>query len=346
MFRVSTLRLLTFKPFAIMETINACVKHPTINSKLKKGKSMSEIISIPDLQEADKLLTELFEEVRKWEGTLAGGTKLTPGATAIENLRQSKVSFGNPRNKLRFLTEEAFKEAGIELAPMYLQQMRCQYDFYCVSVTVNLRPQPGAQFRRLSCQLDFSPKGESEPIVQTLFPKNSYRTVMEWGAGMNLGLDENLAWSVGVDATQETQETQLANLSGNLKVNVGSTNKLKAFITVPDFTYKVGRSEITAIGEGESTCSWNIQGAEMQKMTTAEFATVFKVPQGTKSVKLLGTAWAEVNMNWFTAELRDVFGELEDRFKNLLRQKEKAASQLPRGIGEEWILDLSALQYL
>ncbi|NEO14441.1 MULTISPECIES: hypothetical protein [unclassified Moorena] len=298
---------------------------------------MSKRISPPDLEAANILLRELFEEVNKWESQLAGGIKLPVGATAVQGLRQTEISFGNPRNKLIFLTEEAFKEAGVELTPIFRKQMRGEYDFYSMSLTVNLRPQPGAQFRWLCCELDFSPKGKSEPIVQTIFPQSEWRTVMEWGVGMTLGLNENLNWSVGVDGTQETE---LANLAGHWKANIASKNKLKGFVVVPEFTYEAGRSEITAVGEGGSTCYWYIQDAEMLKKTTVEFATVFKVPQGTDSIKLRGIAWAEANMNWLTANLGDVFRELDDRFKNLLQQKDKAARQLARGISEEWSLDL------
>ncbi len=52
------------------------------------------------LQESDELLSELLEEVQRWEGTLAGGIKLGPGAAAVTNLKDSKVSLGSPKDKL------------------------------------------------------------------------------------------------------------------------------------------------------------------------------------------------------------------------------------------------------
>jgi hypothetical protein len=298
---------------------------------------MTDRIPPPDPQEAEALLANLFEEVKKWEGTLAGGTRLGIGAATIESLKQTRVSFGNPRDRLILLTEETFKDTGVGLISIFRQQMRDQYDFYYVTVPVNLRPEPSVQFRQLCCDFVFGPKGNNEPIIQAIFPKSEWRTVMSWGTSMNLALNENLEWSIGVDASKLAE---IANLPGNLKANVAGENKLKAFIVVPDYAYEVGRFEITAQGEGSSDCYWYIQKPDLQKMTTVQFAIVFKVPKGTESISLHGITWAEPDMNWLTADIRDVFEALPGKFKSLLRDKETAARKIPPAAREKWTLNL------
>ncbi|WP_293134995.1 hypothetical protein [Microcoleus sp. bin38.metabat.b11b12b14.051] len=299
---------------------------------------MSDNLSLPNIQEADTLLSDLFQEVQKWEGTLAGGKKLGTGAAAIESLLKSQVSFGNPQDRLTLLTEETFKGSGTELIGIYKQQMQTQYDFYYMTLTVNLRPQPGAQFTRLTCQLDFHPKGSNEPIIQNIFPNQQWRTVMNFGVGMDIGLNGNLEWSAGVDSTWLGELTNL--LPGELKTNAANKNELKAFMVMPEYKYELSHAEITAVGDGSSTCYWRIQDEEIQKVGTAKFAVVFKVPKGTESINLRGIAWAEPNMKWLTADVRDVFSELSDRFKNLLRRKDEAAIHLARIANEEWSLIL------
>ncbi|MBA3922278.1 MAG: hypothetical protein H0X31_11495 [Nostocaceae cyanobacterium] len=169
--------------------------------------------------------------MKKQEGTLSGGKQLGVGATAIESLLQTQVNFGNPRNNLILLTEKLFQDIGVELTSIYRQQMHDTYDFYYMTVTVDLRPSPGAKFWRLCCELDFSPKGENEPIVQTIFPQSKWRTVMNWGVGMNLGINGNLDWSLEVDLSKLAE---IANLPGDIKANVGSKNELKGLIVLPD----------------------------------------------------------------------------------------------------------------
>ncbi|MDY6939314.1 MAG: hypothetical protein SWY16_16810 [Cyanobacteriota bacterium] len=322
------------------ETYTALMSPEEIQSIVfeKLGKDFQENRIIPpNLQEAETLLASLFEEVKTWEGTLAGGTKLNVGGTAIDRLRQTQVCFGNPRDSLILLTEETFQEVGVELSHIVRQQMRDGYNFYYMTVSVDIRPQPGACFRQLCCELDFSPKGENEPIVHTIFPKSQWRTVMNLETGMDLGLNENLDWNIGLDTSNVAL---LEKIPGNLKANVTSKSKLKALVAIPNYAYDAGRFDIVAQGKGNSTCYWYIQEPDLLKLTTVQFAIVFKVPQNVKSIGLRGTVWAEPSINWLTAEIRDVFSELADRFKNLLRRKDEVASQFSRGDAEEWTLRL------
>lgn len=298
---------------------------------------MTAQLSPPDLKESNSLLDELFEQVRKWEGTLAGGTQLDVGAAAIDSLRQTKVSFGNPRADLIALTPKLFEELSVELNEVQKRLMRDTFDFYYLTITVDMRPKPGAQFKSLCCKLDFGPKGPNEPIVHTLFPQSKWRPVMNWGGGMSLGLNGDLTWSAGLDATELDG---MADLPVELKANVANKNDLKAFIAIPDYAYEVGRFDIAASGEQSSTCYWYIQDPDLQKTLTAQFAIVFKVPQGIQSITLRGIAWAEPNMNWLIANVRNVFGDLKDKLQSLLRRKDEAADKFARGAAEEWILDL------
>jgi hypothetical protein len=299
---------------------------------------MSNKVSPPNLQQAETLLSELFQEVQKWEGTLAGGTKLSIGAEAVNSLRQSKVSFGNPKDKLIQLTEEIFKNYGTELNAIYKQQMQEQFDFYYMTLTVDLRPELAAKFWRLTCELDFNPKGSNEPIIQSLFPTDKWRSLMSFGVGMEVGLNGNLDWNIGVDSSQLAK--LIESLPGELKANVSNKDDFKAFLAIPAYQYELGHPEILTNGEGSSTCYWRIQDKELQKIGTVKFAIVFKVPKGTNSITLKGKVWAEPDLNWLTADIRDVFSDLSDQLKQLLRQKNDIADRLARGDAEEWVLTL------
>lgn len=298
---------------------------------------MTENLTPPNLQESNELLSDLLEEVQRWEGTLAGGTKLGSGAAAVTNLKDSKISLGNPKDKLTLLTEAAFQETGTELSNIYRQQMQDQYDFYYLTLKVELRPKPTVQFWKLMCELDFGPKGEQEPILQSVFPNEKWRSVLSSGVGMDIGLNGNLDWKAGVDTSDLTAVLEQA--PGELKGEITNKNEFKTFVAMPAYKYEFGLFEILATGVG-STAYWRIQDEALKKTGMVEFATVFKVPKAVQELQLMGKAWVEPDVNWLFADVRDVASELSDRFKQLFRNKEEAANRFARGDAEEWQLQL------
>ncbi|MEM8613008.1 MAG: hypothetical protein AAGF93_13390 [Cyanobacteria bacterium P01_H01_bin.105] len=304
---------------------------------------MTDNLTPPDFQEIDVLLSELLAETKKWGGVLSSGTKLDVSSQAVQDLFESKVSFGNPSDSLIQLTEDTFANSGVELTPLYKQQMQGAYNFYYMTLSVDLIPQPGAKFWRLVCQLDFGPKGQHEPIIQRLFPSDAWRSVMSTGVGLDIGLNGNLNWNAGVDSENLNQIADM--LPAGVKANVVSKNNFSAFLTLPAFRYELGRPEVLISGEGNSLCYWRITSQDLQKVGTAKFGIVFKVPKEISEIALQGTAWAEPNMQWLTADLRDVASELSDRFKQLLRKKQSGASQLARWDAEKWDMALPAATF-
>jgi hypothetical protein len=308
------------------------------SSKISK---MSDMTSQPNLPESDALLSELLENVEDIESVdvdFAGGTQTPLGSEAIKSLQQSRVLFGNPTNQLIYLTEETFKNSGTELNDIYRQQMREKFDFYYMTLAISLLPERAARFWRLSCNLNFEPKGTQEPIIQTLFPTQQWRSVMSFGVGMEVGLNGDLDWNVGVDSSELGRLAD--SLPGDLKAKVGSKDNFTGFITLPNYKYELGYPEILVTGEGNSICDWRIQDENLQKLGTLRLGIVFKVPQGVDTIILKGQVWAEPNMNWLTADLKDVFSALGNKFKTLLNQGDEVSNQFARGMKEEWQLSL------
>jgi len=291
----------------------------------------------PDFQESAALIDELFTDVTKWEGSLAGGQKLKVGGTALDSLKETKVQFGNPKDNLIAITEAALHNSGLAVTSIRKQQMEIDFDFYYLTLTVDMRPKPGAVFKSLTCELNFGPKGPDEPIVQAIFPSSKWHDVMQFGGGMSLALDGNLDWQVGVDASQ------IANVTGlpaDVKAGVVNKNEMKSFIVMPDFSYNLGRFDIAASGEGNSECYWHIEDPDLQKSVSFKFGVVFKVPKGTESITLTGLAWAEPNMSWLTANIKNVFRDLSEKLQNILRKRDDASKELAKGAAEEWVLKL------
>lgn len=310
---------------------------PTLSVLNQIGsQNMSSEFNKPDFGQADEYLNELY----KLATFLSGGIpkELSKKVAIIESWRKSKVSFGDPRHELIQLTESTFKDSWTELTSIYKQQMQTLFDFYYMTLTVDMLPQPGAQFRRLTCELDFSPKGTKQPIVQSIFPSQQWREVLKFGVGMKVALNGNLGWRVGVDSKQLARV--VGALPGDAKGDVSNENEFSGVLEIPSYVYSLGQTETTALGEGNSTCFWRLQNQGLQKLGTVKFVTVFKVPKGTEAITLNGTVWGEPDMQWLTADIKDVFKELMDRFQAISRKKDEAEKQFSRGVAEEWHLNL------
>jgi hypothetical protein len=299
---------------------------------------MSNTISTQDLNNTYKLLDELFQEVSDQEGMLTAGTKLGMGGSTLQCLRDTKISFGNPKDNLIHLTEELFHDVGLELSPIHKQQMGDRYNFYYMTLAVSMQPGRGTQFTRVECKLDFAPKGEHEPIVQTLFPNSEWKEMLKLGTELKLGLNGNLDWQAGV-----SDPAIMKNLPGSIKANVSSSNEFKACITIPSYSFELGKPEIEAVGAGNSECFWRIEKPDLQKAQTVQFGMVFKVPKATKMLELTALVVVEPDFRWLTTNLADVFDELSSKLKNLLSRKDherQGKERLPLGDHEKWRLVL------
>ncbi len=290
-----------------------------------------------DLDAAHELLEALFQEVSAGEALESGGRTLKAGAKTLQQLRETKISFGNPYDNLIRLTEQLFQEIGVELSQINRQQMEKKFDFYYLTLAISMQPAPGTEFSKVECALDFSPKGQGEPIIQTIFPNSEWRAMLKMGANINVGLNGNLDWVAGIDVPLE-------KFSAELKAKVVNNNDLKAFIAIPEYTFELGRADIAATGEGNSECFWRIEHPELKKVQTTRFGVVFKVPKGTNTVTLKGMVAAEPNFNWLTTNLKYVFEALSQKFKDLLilqNEQRTGRNRLPLGDHEKWTLTLT-----
>jgi hypothetical protein len=231
------------------------------------------------------------------------------------------------------MTAQLFAEAGVRLSEVLIRQMHDQFKFYYLTVPVTLMPRRGVQFTRVECRLNFGPKGSREPIIQSIAPQRQWREVLEWGGAMKLKIDGKLDFSVDL----EVPAPAIA-LPGAIKAHLAAQNDAQARIIVPDYSFKIGRAEITATGEGNSECFWRIESPQLREEQTVKFSVIFKVPRDVDRVELAGLVIASPDMNWLGANLRDVYEFLSDNLKALFRPNSEV--QLGVGDHEKWVLAL------
>lgn len=293
--------------------------------------------SPPDLQKAQELLTNLLEAVRKEEVSLAGGEseEKTKGVTAIQRLRQTKVEFGNPNQRLLRLSMEAIDKMGLELDYATQQQMS-SYDFYSLTLRVNWQVEDSVAISSLSCNLNFGPQqgGANEPIIYDIFPSAAYSSVLKVTTAAKLGFNAELKYTIGVDASQLAE---FASLPGELKAKVESDNLLKAVVEIPEQTRQMGRFELMTDGIGSPSCSWRFQAPKLQGLLAVEFRVIFQVPKGWDSIDLVGQTWVEPNIMVLNGELSHVIDAIPGFLKNKFGNEKAAAREFAVGCEEKWI---------
>lgn len=298
--------------------------------------------SAQDLERAQELLAALFDEVQAQESTLAGGTKLGLAGSAIDALRKTRLTFGDPTDTLIRLTPDLFDAVQVDLHEIWRRQMREQFDFYYMTLAVSVEAQKSIPFSQLRCQLDFAAEGadHAHVIVQRLFPTSLWYPFLRGGVEMSLALDGQLSWSAGIDGTLAAR---LAHLPGDLAASITHSNLLKAYIALPHYALDVGLAKITATGEGNTFCSWQFNNPEFRTTRTITLAVVFKVSHGTPVIRLTGLTFAEPGWQWLTTSVRSVFAGLSRPLQMLLRRSDEERSPHERllvGDHEQWIVKL------
>jgi hypothetical protein len=291
-----------------------------------------------ELHKSAAILEDFLTEVNKLEGSLAGGQKLElgKGGEALNSLRETKIELGNPRDKLFRLTSNRLKEVGFNLQEIHKRQQSDTYNFYYITVPINLFGSPGVEFDDLICELDFEPKGEQEPIIQALFPTGEWHEVMSYGAGATLTINADYGFDMGLNLDEEELSKLRQRLPGSITWNVQNKSTMKGIVVIPDFKFSIGRKEIAAAGLQNSHCRWIISAPELHQADNMEFGIVFKVLKECVKIELTAKVTAQPSMSWLAAQLRHLAKSLVQRFQNVIRGSEP----MVMGAAEKWSLTL------
>lgn len=282
-------------------------------------------INNDDLLAAQSDFQSLLETVRLNEGHM-GASSATPGEIAreLEKMGQTRIKLGHPRDNLVLLEPSLFKAVGVQLDPIQKKKQKNE-NFYYMTVAVSMVPGDGVFYDQLKCELEFGPEGDDSPIIHSIFPSPEWKEVLKWGAELNLSLNADLSWAIGLDLDDPTQISLFNALPKEIQAKVKNKNTYKGLIVIPSFSYSLGRAEITATGDGNTFGYWDIQKPELQQTQTVKFGLIFKAPKTVTQVTLKGKAVARVSRNWLVGNLKPLLSSLTEP------QKKQVANGYPAG---------------
>lgn len=289
----------------------------------------SEEATFADLEQSQYLIQEIFERLVEEESHISGARGHGRGAEAFNALRESNVTFGNPTDRLIRLTPELLQSMDITLDPIVSAQMQNQYDFYFMAMPVAVFPKRGELFNRVECRLAFEVASDQQVVMHALFPTSKWLRVLRWGGEVNLALNGNLDWDVGVDPARLDEVKNLGDVPA---ANLKTADEVKSRILMPNFAFELGRQEIVAAGEGKNFCHWRLRDKELNTSNDLRFVVIFKVTKGVKQVRMSGLVLAEPNMELLAAEVGGIFSQLSERIKNVFRKPDherQGAERMP-----------------
>ena len=128
---------------------------------------------------------------------------------------------------------------------------------------------------------------------------------------------------VGVEV-DSSELIKIANCpdSDKSKVYVRAKNEFNTFIVLDSLNYRFGKFNISAHGENNSWCDWQLEEPEIQDKSTVEFSIIFKVPKGWEFIDLIGHAWIEPKIDWLNGQLTNIISSLPGYLKNLFGSNE------------------------
>jgi hypothetical protein len=280
------------------------------------------------------LLQEAITISQKWEADLGEKGRAKKAEAAFTALANGKIELGHPQEHTHRIRRKAFEQHELTLSPAIVASMKGKdgYDYYVIAVATLLYPGRGAEYRLLECGLTFSADKKSrQPAIETIFPEQQWKPVLDWGGSLHLALDTLLQWGVEVEGI----EVALGDLSGELAGRVANSNALTSFIKIAPFTYSLGRMEIVA-EKSSQKAMWRLDSKESIRGRDGRFVVLLKAPKEVTQIQIEAAVQAEPSFSWLFAQVQHVFDRLPAAIQAIIR-REKG---LPLQDFQTWMLDL------
>lgn len=288
------------------------------------------------------ILSEAILAAQKWEAEL-GEPTTGKGASrrkgkaerAFEALQHGMLKVENPQAYLERLRLKDFESMSIPISSDIRKSMNAPdgYRYYKLIAPVLLFPGRGTQYRLVESQFTFNvPQDQRRPGIHSIFPTAEWCPVINWGGDLQLGLDSELNWTVGVDKIK----VSAGKLDGEIAGRLVPAAQMSSFIQVGKFVHSLGRMEIEATHTAQ-TAMWRLDSQRaIRSQGQMQFVTLIKIPKELRQIRLSAAIQVEPNFDWLVAQVHHVLDHLPEALLGIFEKRKGLALQA----FEEWKLDL------
>ncbi|MHC9542311.1 MAG: hypothetical protein AB9903_22610 [Vulcanimicrobiota bacterium] len=277
-------------------------------------KTEKELISIEELR---NYLDENIKEAEDWEGDL-GPNSPTPATDTLCALKEGKVELGNPQHTLKVIDPRKFEENGIGIKESILNEISKPngWKYLLFHLPVLLFTGRGLKFSLFELQSTLSALSSimEQPVIHSIFPQGEWRSILEYGVGMDLTI--NSALQLGIDGAVPLE--LLAPLKGDITCNMDAESKQFGKIKVNQYTYDLGHALIEAKNNGK-TVMWRFDYEKVYNSAKSiDLIVICKVPKDLFEFKVTSSCYAEASINWIAENIEHIFSRLTQPFRKIL----------------------------
>ncbi len=264
------------------------------------------------------LLEQAAEHIerRTTELGVADADVVSADAAMIRGMAEDRVELGGFPDVYAISDDKLVRQS----LPVPARNAEISRDFryFLASFPVLLWPKRNWGFNRLEMQVVFNPDeavAKARPKALAIFPERKFETLFKADQYIDVGVEENLAFSAKAAVPQVA--TPVASAAAKAGVGVSAEGGF-SFVVGP-FSYKISRARIDHSAAGLEQVWWRFDGSGFFEENPPHMMVILKVPKIAQRVDVTARLVAYRFFNLGSSGLRQAIADMPKAIRTFMQ---------------------------